>query len=192
MESLPPRCTVLDQLRRQSCLASGGGVKLLPHGPWRRPESNWQPLVCNARALPLGHAPVYYVDMGYSNPEKQREYMRNWMTKRRSDWIEANGPCVECGSRQDLEVDHIDPASKTMNTGGIWSRTLAVREVELSLCQVLCRRCHREKTKRQRVAAKCGSHSRYVVHGCRCRPCKDAHSASMREWRRSQAAVMKS
>ena len=79
--------------------------------------------------------------MAYKDPEKRREYQRHWIAKRRSDWIEANGPCP-CGSTEDLEVDHIDAASKLMNPASIWGRREEARLAELAKCQVLCKRCH--------------------------------------------------
>ncbi|MER6912249.1 HNH endonuclease [Streptomyces sp. NPDC000594] len=41
--------------------------------------------------------------------------------------------CQRCGSRRELEVDHVVPAAK----GGSW---------ELSNLWTLCRTCHRRKT----------------------------------------------
>jgi len=48
-------------------------------------------------------------------------------------WRRDNGVCVKCGSRENLEYDHIIPLSK----GG--SNT--VRNIEL-----LCEKCNREKS----------------------------------------------
>lgn len=52
-----------------------------------------------------------------------------------------------------MEVDHIDPDSKVSHT--VWSWTPKRRELELSKCQVLCRKCHRRKTS-MRNEASCG------------------------------------
>lgn len=170
-----------------NCQTQVNAVARCRGGDRSRTDNRWYatPVPCQ-----LGHTPIiYYVEMGYLNPEKQREYVRDWMAKRRREWIDANGPCAICGSTLDLEVDHIDPTLKTMNPGTIWSRAQAIRDAELSLCQVLCRSCHKEKTRKQRSTATCGSHTRYMFHKCRCRPCKDAHSASMREWRSRDRAI---
>ena len=85
--------------------------------------------------------------MGYKDPKKQREYQNQWMRARRSAWIEANGPCVDCGSWENPEVDHVDPSSKSMHTANIWSRKKEVRDMELAKCVVRCKSCHIEKTK---------------------------------------------
>lgn len=82
--------------------------------------------------------------MGYKDPNKQRQYQLAWMHRRRDDWIQANGPC-SCGTWDNLEVDHIDASTKTMDPAGIWSRRQEVRDAELAKCQVLCADCHKAK-----------------------------------------------
>lgn len=79
--------------------------------------------------------------------EYMREYQKKWISNRRTEWIKANGPCQVCGSDQDLEVDHIDPATKSMHPARIWSRRQEIRDEELAKCQVLCESCHMAKTK---------------------------------------------
>lgn len=85
--------------------------------------------------------------MPYADPEQQREYQRQWIAKRRAEWLEQHGPCVVCGSWDNLEVDHIDPATKL--THNVWSLGKAKREAELAKCQVLCREHHVEKSTAQ-------------------------------------------
>jgi len=80
----------------------------------------------------------------YRDKEAQREYQRRWMARRREDWLSANGPCVKCGSWDDLEVDHIDPSKKVSHK--VWSWREDRRLEELAKCQVLCRNCHYAKT----------------------------------------------
>lgn len=75
-----------------------------------------------------------------------REYRRRLRAQRRADWVNANGPCRHCGSREDLEIDHIDPRTKCFNPRALWLRSRAVREDELAKCQVLCAKCHTKKT----------------------------------------------
>ena len=71
---------------------------------------------------------------------KQREYCRNWMQKRRQEWIGQNGPCKRCGSWEDLEGHHKDPETKISHR--VWSWTKKKREKELRKCEVLCFKCH--------------------------------------------------
>lgn len=172
---------------RHNCQRRVNALQHCRGGDRGRTGNRWyaKPVPCQ-----LGHTPiVYYVEMGYSNPDKQREYVRNWMARRRREWINDDGPCAACGSTVELEVDHIDPTRKTMHPASIWSRNKATREAELSLCQVLCRQCHREKTNRQLATAEHGTHSRYTGGKCRCCQCKEAHRVSMREWRSRDRAI---
>lgn len=88
--------------------------------------------------------------MPFADPEERRRYQREYVAKRRNEWIEENGPCAMCGSSYRLEVDHVDPTTKTMNPASIWTRRKEVREAELAKCQVLCYDCHNKKSSRDK------------------------------------------
>lgn len=83
--------------------------------------------------------------MGYTG-EKKRAYQLQWMQNRRQSWIDENGPCVDCGSTENLEVDHVDAKTKQYNPARIWSRRKEIRDAELSKCVVRCYSCHKAKT----------------------------------------------
>ena len=126
---------------------------------------------------------TYACGMAYRDKHKQREYQRQWKARRRDQWIADHGPCANCGSHDDLEVDHLDPKVKDHHISRIWSYRAEVRDAELAKCQVLCNPCHLAKTIDQRSAvAQHGTHSKYNT-GCRCRECKKAHATYAREWR---------
>lgn len=76
--------------------------------------------------------------------EEKRAYDREWMRKRREDWFSANGPCVDCGSWERLEIDHVDRSTKVSHR--IWSWSEKRRLEELAKCAVRCHTCHRKKT----------------------------------------------
>jgi hypothetical protein len=78
--------------------------------------------------------------MPYADKEKQKEYQRIWYTRRRQQWIEENGPCKECGSKEKLEVHHKDPSKKISHN--VWSWKEERRLKELAKCEVLCKPCH--------------------------------------------------
>lgn len=84
--------------------------------------------------------------MGYTG-EKKRLYQKQWMHNRRQYWLNENGPCIDCGSWEALEVDHIISSSKEFEISGLWSRKKEVREFELAKCVVRCQPCHVVKTK---------------------------------------------
>lgn len=108
--------------------------------------------------------------MGYKDKDKQREYLREWMAKRRSEWFEGK-VCAHCGGTKELELDHIDPAQKIHHA--IWSWRKARREIELSKCQPLCERCHMKKTLAERPQTDHGKAGMYYGRGCRCDLCKE-------------------
>lgn len=81
-----------------------------------------------------------------SNPERQaymRDYQRQWCAARRAEWF-ADKTCVDCGSVDALEIDHVDPAQKV--SSHIWSWAEERRVVELEKCVVRCNPCHARKT----------------------------------------------
>lgn len=84
--------------------------------------------------------------MPYSDPARQREYQNEWMKRRRQEWLDENGPCIDCGTWDDLQVDHVDAAVKM--THRIWSWSAERRVAELAKCVVRCDPCHRVKTVR--------------------------------------------
>ncbi len=84
--------------------------------------------------------------MPYADPADQREYQRQWIARRRAEWIEANGPCVDCGGADDLEVDHADAATKVLSPSALWSLSAERRAAELVKCVVRCHDCHERKS----------------------------------------------
>lgn len=116
--------------------------------------------------------------MPYVDPAVQNAYQRRRLAARRRAWLEVNGPCVQCGSTVNLEVDHIDPATKVDHK--VWSWRRERREAELAKCQVLCVRCHRAKSlvespppRRPQIH---GVRS-YLKRRCRCASCIAAYEA---------------
>lgn len=122
--------------------------------------------------------------MGYADQDRQREYQRNWVRKRREDFF-LGKTCVRCGSAEQLELDHIDPATKISHY--IWSWSSVRREAELLKCQVLCRTCHQVKSDEyQTVINPCGTVTGYTKRKCRCPWCRAAWAANARAWRASR------
>ena len=58
------------------------------------------------------------------------------------------GKCVECGCTETLEFDHIDPSTKSFNIAAGYSKPKEVLLEEVAKCQLLCNKCHIEKSKK--------------------------------------------
>lgn len=104
-----------------------------------------------------------------------------WRERRRNEWISKNGPCKLCGSSENLEVDHIDPSTKAFTIH--WAMRQCVLDIELKKCQVLCEKCHFEKSRAEktihpefdgRKAINHGTLGAYHNHRCRCAFCRRA------------------
>ena len=129
--------------------------------------------------------------MPYKDKEKQTEYQRVWLQRRRESFFKDKC-CVVCGSKDNLELDHIDPKKKV--THRIWSWSAARRSVELAKCQVLCKDHHARKTlvdisdRLGRELYAHGVYTTYRLHKCRCKLCVAAHKETRRRWRETAAA----
>jgi hypothetical protein len=112
------------------------------------------------------------------------EYMKKYMLKRYHDrrlksFILLGGKCGKCGIVPDkYDFDHINPELKSFDVSSIWSFSEKKFLQELSKCQILCEKCHAEKTLVDR-----GMNNAREVHGtissyryCKCDLCKKAKS----------------
>ena len=125
--------------------------------------------------------------MPYKDEDKKRSYQKDWLLDRRLAWIDSQGGmCVKCGSTERLEVDHIDPSTKSLNPRHLWSLSESNPEriEELAKCQILCYVCHKKKTKLEQSKEYIhGDYGMYNKRGCRCDLCKGAQASRMREYR---------
>jgi hypothetical protein len=99
--------------------------------------------------------------------------------------------CVDCGSTERLELDHIDPRTKVSHR--IWGWGKLRREAELVKCTVRCNTCHKLKTKKDmRVLFPIihGVSTTYDKRKCRCELCKAAKMARQREYRASKRQTL--
>lgn len=132
----------------------------------------------NQVTLPIGRTGrvlLQYTRTVVLTGDRKRQYQLEWINQRRLAWIAENGPCARCGSSDELEVDHVDRAAKSMHPTRIWSRRKEARDEELAKCQVLCGSCHKLKTAAEQwTDMPHGTRRRYNNRGCRCRACTDA------------------
>lgn len=84
--------------------------------------------------------------MGYKSKEDQREFQLRWVQGRRRTWLEANGPCVICGSGRNLR-----PFSyKVEIPHNIWSWSNKRQQPILQQCIALCASHHRIESLKRR------------------------------------------
>lgn len=105
--------------------------------------------------------------------------------------------CVDCGTSEMLEFDHIDPSLKTGNIGDLWSYSSVRFWEEVEKCVLRCEEHHHERTIQQLSVEHGGGLS--GKKNCPCDLCKarkaqyqrdnahkynEAHNARRREQRR--------
>ncbi len=122
------------------------------------------------------------VEVSETRREYLRQYQRKWMTARRAEWF-ADKFCVDCGSKEKLELDHVDRKLKV--THNVWSWAKIRREEELAKCVTRCKICHAKRSGEQAKEYLSkpiihGTVTAYKDRGCRCENCKIIY----REYRR--------
>ncbi len=129
----------------------------------------------------IGKARIWYnisMDMA--------EYMRNLRNKRKELARQFLGnKCVNCGSTENLEFDHIDPNNKEDVLVNLAARSLEKFWQEVVKCQLLCRSCHQEKTNRDNGWGVEHNQNRYS-HGCRCNECRESHRLYINAYRQKR------
>lgn len=122
-----------------------------------------------------------------------RDYHRNYYYKRRAALIAYLGDsCVWCGTKDDLQFDHIDPDLKSFDISSNMTANNPAVRAELDKCQLLCRGCHLEKTRQEHleIGFRHGHMYAWMKRGCRCELCvaaREEYNAKRRADRRSSA-----
>jgi hypothetical protein len=139
-------------------------------------------------------------DADYRDAERAK--LAAYRAKRRAECIAyLGGKCVQCGSTDELDIDHIDPSTKSFKISNRLNSRWSILEPELRKCQLLCRPCHIVKTEPEsrfaaamlRAGRRAGSRGKAVAfwqhgtysgykHACRCEPCRAAFSAYERDY----------
>lgn len=114
--------------------------------------------------------------------EHMRVYMHNRYHERRNEAIQIlGGVCAACGTSENLEIDHVDRALKTMNVNRMaWVRRERFLE-ELKNCQLLCKEDHIEKSRAEMSVPHGGGAS--GKKNCMCDLCKAKRAAYMKEYK---------
>lgn len=126
--------------------------------------------------------------MANSN-EYMREYMLKRYHERRKQAVEIlGGKCVVCGTTAQLEIDHIDRLTKTMDLGKLWSCAKKRYFEELKLCQLLCKAHHEIKSAKEASV----EHGQGLTgkRNCRCEICKPLKNKYQRENKKRWASLV--
>ena len=89
--------------------------------------------------------------MPYKDPSKQREFQRKWIHKRRVDHFKGK-KCARCGKAVSSSTADLDHKTPKRNTDGhkIWSHSKENRSKEIKKTQILCKSCHKKKSKKDK------------------------------------------
>jgi hypothetical protein len=80
---------------------------------------------------------------------KQIERRKELLTEAKE---KLGGKCVWCGTKENLEFDHIDDSKKDYNVANAVRNTREIFWKEVGKCQLLCENCHNKKSTAQRRA----------------------------------------
>lgn len=97
------------------------------------------------------------------------------------------GKCVECGSIERLQIDHVDPSTKSFTLSRGMNRPWPEILTELTKCQLLCFDHHKSKSLRESTGPRNhGTWAAYTRGKCRCQICLDFFN----QYRRDRRAVL--
>lgn len=124
--------------------------------------------------------------MPFKDPDKMRNYMKERRSNRRAKFIQLlGGKCIQCGSKDNLEFDHVHSGWKRHDYNDIRDSNENLIARELKKVQLLCHNCHRQKShnngdfiNKDKKPVRHGTIWGYKKLKCRCSRCKKA----MREY----------
>ena len=131
--------------------------------------------------------------MGKKNKAAYNAYMREYMlaryhSRRNEALKKLGGKCSRCGSKDDLQIDHIDRRTKTLDLGKLWNVSKVRFDAEIEKCQLLCAECHSKKTiadlGKKEAKGQHGTRSSYKY--CKCDECRKAQRDYFRRYRRKK------
>lgn len=116
-------------------------------------------------------------------------YLKKQYKERKAELVKRlGGTCAICKMPdREFDFDHIDPLTKSFAIcKKLTSYSMEAIQKELTKCQLLCRKCHQQKTREQ-----LGQKNARAVHGtlssyryCKCDLCKAAKAAYMKNYKR--------
>lgn len=123
-----------------------------------------------------------------NSKEYMNEYMKRRYRERRSIFIvQLGGKCVDCGSVDNLQFDHVNCEEKEFDIAKrLASAPIDVLSNEIKKCVLRCEMCHIVKT---------SAEDNSVPHGgglsgkknCKCKPCRKRNNEYQRKLRLDKA-----
>lgn len=123
-----------------------------------------------------------------ASKDYHRKYNRERYHRIRAEVVDKlGGVCAKCGSAEDLQVDHTNPSEKAFDSKKWLNVSSDVLWKEIEKCQLLCSKCHTEKTISDRGQSPAknshGTLSSYRYCGPpKCEACKKAKRDYTREY----------
>lgn len=130
-----------------------------------------------------------YAEAASPRGEYMRNYMRERKRRKRKEIEERfGGKCSRCGSKKGpFHLDHKDKKKKTMRASDLHSVNEKRFEQEMTNLQLLCEKCHRDKTHEAwDYSTPKPRHGTYWMarrYGCKCPACTKAYKEKQKEWR---------
>jgi len=130
--------------------------------------------------------------------EIKRRNRTGYLTERRAQRRQMfkdhiGGKCVKCGTTEDLQFNHKNPKEKEFTISEIIHKNIEFVLREVEKCELLCKSCHHEETRRQyrdkeirvwndgtRKPYIHGTCRMYQQQSCRCESCVLANHLYMK------------
>lgn len=127
------------------------------------------------------------------NRQQYLTYIKEYQQRRREERRvyavnKLGGKCINCGTTENLEFDHIIPINTNIHGRRISELLTASKsrlDKELELCQILCEECHKLKTAfEDRTHASLTHGTLSAVRYCKpiCDDCKDVRNKYNRQY----------
>lgn len=110
--------------------------------------------------------------------------LKRYHKRRQYAIILLGGKCVKCGSKKNLEFDHIKPEDKLFTIAKLWSCPEDIFLQEINKCELKCKTCHTERHATARNTHGTLSSYRY----CKCKECRETNNKYMREYKKNKAS----
>ena len=115
-----------------------------------------------------------------SNSKDMNEYMkRRWRIRRRNAVAFLGGHCKDCGSVRGLQFDHKDPKQKSFTIARGSSFSDARFWAEIKKCQLLCGKCHVNKSRLDGSTTKGAKRPNCKLTRNKVLACKEKHMAGV-------------